>query len=146
MTRVEIAESRDLGVLVVDADLTLVDVLVSNIAERACLESASCPSPASWESGMGVVSVNQSHILATSLQIESAARCGLLVSPSPVGSSGASAMSSGFTSSGIYRSAIGFCDQVEGLDPGVGLYLDGASNEVTTEQSTFAPATAISFL
>ncbi|MCX5744182.1 MAG: DUF1565 domain-containing protein [Proteobacteria bacterium] len=146
MTRVAVVGSTDLGVFAFGADVTLQDVLVSGVLDRPCLTSASCPAGVTWESGMGAAILNSSHLSATSLEVESASRCGILASASPIGGNGASGMTLAFTTSATYRSAIGFCQQVTGLAPSAGLYLDQSTNPITSQISSFAPATRLSFL
>jgi hypothetical protein len=145
MGRVEVSESSDVGVLVADATATLVDVRVTGVVERPCLSRGDCPGSATWRSGMGVVTVNGSQLSATSLHVESAAACGMLVSASPVGGEGASDMSLELALSGVYRNAVGLCLQVSGIDPGPGLHLD-STNGVPLDRSSFPPATAVPFL
>lgn len=141
MTRVELEESTDLGVLAFGAPLTLQDVLVSGVVKRPCLASGSCPSSATWESGMGLASVNGSQVTASSFQVESAARCGVLNAP------GTSGLTPSFTSAAVYRSEIGFCQQASN-GPAVpsGLYLDPGTNSVPSQRSSYATPSAVSFL
>ncbi len=142
MTRVAIAESKDVGVLVMDGNLTAQNVSVTGILPRACIARGMCPATANWESALGLVGVNDSRLQLNSVAIDGAARCGLLTSTRPIGSE-PSMQSLTFARSAVYRSAIGWCQQLP-RSSSDGLYLD-SSNGVATEQTRFTPPDFVRF-
>ncbi len=144
--RAVISDVFDVGAFAFDAELTLQNVRITNIAERDCTTSGTCPGEVDWVSGMGLAALNNSTVELGFVEVELATQCGIIASPSPLATGDTSGLTLMIADSAVYTSAIGFCDQATNLQPDAGLYLDPMTNDVTVQETSFAAPPLAAFL
>ena len=120
------------------------DVLISDIRQMPCLVGdAACPGGSGWASGIGMTILNSAQVVGRRLEVQSAELCGVMTSPlkSPGNVASTDRLTIDLSESFVVGADIGFCNQVVGFEPPIGLAYQG-SLTANIRQTTFTPPPA----